>query len=109
MMVGLLLEELLEEFELAVEVLFLDWLLTKGMLLIILIWGLLLLLLLLLVEGRDLLVAGTALTALTALTAWLDLWWLLDEVATVADLTADSVWWWPLVLVASERPFEETE
>ena len=108
MMVGLLLEELLEEFELAVEVLFLDWLLTKGMLLIILIWGLLLLLLLLLVEGRDLLVAGTALTALTALTAWLDLW-LLDEVATVADLTADSVGWWPLVLVASERPFEETE
>ena len=106
MMVGLLLEELLEEFELAVEVLFLDWLLTKGMLLIILIWGLLLLLL---VEGRDLLVAGTALTALTALTAWLDLWWLLDEVATVADLTADSVGWWPLVLVASERPFEETE
>ena len=105
MMVGLLLEELLEEFELAVEVLFLDWLLTKGMLLIILIWGLLLLLL---VEGRDLLVAGTALTALTALTAWLDLW-LLDEVATVADLTADSVGWWPLVLVASERPFEETE
>ena len=89
MMVGLLLEELLEEFELAVEVLFLDWLLTKGMLLIILIWGLLLLLL---VEGRDLLVAGTALTALTALTAWLDLW-LLDEVATVADLTADSVGW----------------
>ena len=107
MMVGLLLEELLEEFELAVEVLlFLDWLLTKGMLLIILIWGLLLLLL---VEGRDLLVAGTALTALTALTAWLDLWWLLDEAATVADLTADSVGWWPLVLVASERPFEETE
>ena len=106
MMVGLLVEELLEEFELAVEVLFLDWLLTKGMLLIILIWGLLLLLL---VEGRDLLVAGTALTALTALTAWLDLWWLLDEVATVADLTADSVGWWPLVLVASERPFEETE
>ena len=104
MMVGLLLEELLEEFELAVEVLLLDWLLTKGMLLIILIWGLLLLLL---VEGRDLLVAGTALTALTALTAWLDLW-LLDEVATVADLTADSVGWW-LVLVASERPFEETE
>ena len=100
-----MLEELLEEFELAVEVLFLDWLLTKGMLLIILIWGLLLLLL---VEGRDLLVAGTALTALTALTAWLDLW-LLDEVATVADLTADSVGWWPLVLVASERPFEETE
>jgi len=108
MMVGLLLEELLEEFELAVEVLlFLDWLLTKGMLLIILIWGLLLLLL---VEGRDLLVAGTALTALTALTAWLDLWWLLDdEAATVADLTADSVGWWPLVLVVSERPFEETE
>ena len=107
MMVGLLLEELLEEFELAVEVLLLDWLLTKGMLLIILIWGLLLLLL---VEGRDLLVAGTALTALTALTAWLDLWWLLDdEAATVADLTADSVGWWPLVLVASERPFEETE
>ena len=104
MMVGLLLEELLEEFELAVEVLFLDWLLTKGMLLIILIWGLLLLLL---VEGRDLLVAGTALTALTALTAWLDLW-LPDEVATVADLTADSVGWW-VVLVASERPFEETE
>ena len=101
-----MVEELLEEFELAVEVLFLDWLLTKGMLLIILIWGLLLLLL---VEGRDLLVAGTALTALTALTAWLDLWWLLDEVATVADLTADSVGWWPLVLVASERPFEETE
>ena len=106
MMVGLLLEELLEEFELAVEVLFLDWLLTKGMLLIILIWGLLLLLLLL-VEDKDLLVAGTALTALTAFTAWLDLW-LLDEVATVADLTADSVGWW-LVLVASERPFEETE
>ena len=104
MMVGLLLEELLEEFELAVEVLFLDWLLTKGMLLIILIWGLLLLLL---VEGRDLLVAGTALTAFTALTAWLDLW-LPDDVAAVADLTADSVGWW-LVLVASERPFEETE
>ena len=104
-----MLEELLEEFELAVEVLLLDWLLTKGMLLIILIWGFLLLLLLLLGEGRDLLVAGTALTALTALTAWLDLWGLLDEAATVADLTADSVGWWPLVLVASERPFEETE
>ena len=101
MMVGLLEE--LEEFELAVEALFLDWLLTKGMLLIILIWGMLLLPLVDDdVEGKDLLVleAGTALTALTALTAW-DLW--LEE-ATVADLTAESVGWW--LLVPSDRLFE---
>jgi hypothetical protein len=102
MMVGLL-----EEFELAVEVLFLDWLLTKGMLLIILICGLLLLLLVDDdVEGKDLLEAGTALTALTAaLTAW-DLW-LLPEEATEADLTADSVGWW--LLVPSERLLPDNE